>query len=171
MVPHAIASSRGEGVPSVSPLSRQSAETLERGLDLCRRDEWDKGLRFLGMLAESHERGGLPGLYYSFLGYGIARVEGRVSEGLKLCQHSIKLEFYQPENYLNLARTSLLAKNRKEAVEAITRGLAIDSNNVELKALARELGVRRRPVLRFLSRDNPLNRLLGWLRHSFKKSA
>jgi tetratricopeptide (TPR) repeat protein len=153
----------------VSPLSRESAEVLEKGLTLCRRDEWDKGLRILGLLTESPERAALPGLYYSFLGYGIARIEGRVTEGLKLCQHSIKLEFYQPENYLNLARTHLMTKNRREAVEAIRRGLAIDPNNLELKALARELGVRRPPVIRFLSRDNPLNRLLGWLRHSFKK--
>ena len=155
----------------LSQLSRGAVDILERGLDHCRRDEWDKGLRFLGMLVESPDRSRLPGLYYSFLGYGIARVEGRVAEGVKLCQHAIKLEFYQPENYLNLARTQLLAKNRKDAIEAIRRGLAIVPNYVELQALARELGVRRAPVIRFLSRDNPLNRLLGWLRHTFKKPA
>lgn len=153
----------------MSRLSRETAETLERGIGHCRRDDWDAGLRFLGRLAESDERPGLPGLFYSYLGYGIARCDGRLVEGLKLCNHAIKVEFYQPDNYLNLARTHLLAKDRSAAVEAIQGGLAIDPNHVELCALARELGVRRLPVVTFLSRDNPLNRLLGWLRHRFRR--
>jgi hypothetical protein len=152
----------------LSPLSRESAEALEKGLTLCRRQEWDKGLRLLGLLAEGPDRSSLPGLFYSYLGYGIARVEGKVAEGLKLCQHSIKVEFYQPDNYLNLARTHLLTRNRKEAVDAIRRGLKIDPNHVELTALSRDLGVRRPPVIGFLSRDNFLNRLLGAMRHRFK---
>jgi hypothetical protein len=153
----------------VSPLSREAADSLERGLLHCRRSEWDKGLFYLGRLAESPERAALPGLFYSFLGYGIARCEQRIDEGMKLCRHSIKIEFYQPDNYLNLARTALLAKNRKEAVDAVRRGLAIDSNNLDLQALAREMGVRRAPVVAFLSRDNFLNRFFGALRHRLKR--
>ena len=152
----------------MSPLTSEADEALKRGLGHCRRDEWDKGLRFLGALANSDQRSALPGLFYSYLGYGIARCEGRLAEGLKLCHHAVKMEFYQPENYLNLARTQLLAKDRSGAVEAIQGGLAVDPNHVELRALARELGVRRPPVVRFLSRDNPVNRLLGWLRHNLR---
>jgi hypothetical protein len=151
-------------------LSRETTEALQRGIGLCRRDDWDAGLKFLGRLAESDERAALPGLFYSYLGYGIARCEGRTAEGLKLCNHAIKVEFYQPDNYLNLARTCLLTKDRSGAVDAIRRGLAVDRNHVELKALARELGVRRPPVLTFLSRDNPLNYFLGWLRHRLSRS-
>src|SRR6185436_10106884 len=82
-------------------LRQEISETLGRGLELCRRGEWDLGLRYLGRLAEAGERTALPGLFYSYLGYGIALRQQRIDEGLRLCQHSVKVEFYQPENYLN----------------------------------------------------------------------
>ena len=86
--------------------------------------------------------GGLPGLFYSYLGYGIALRERRIREGLKLCRHSIKVEFYQAENYFNLARTCLLANDRKGAVQAVRGGLKIDRHNPHLLALYKELGIR-----------------------------
>lgn len=140
-------------------------ETLQRGLDLCRVGEWDRGLAILGYLAQSADRSSLPGLFYSYLGYGIARCEGRVEEGVKLCQHAIKIEFYQPENYVNLARAHILDKDRRGAVRAIEKGLKIDPHHADLLALRRDVGFRRLPVLAFLSRDHFLNRALGRLRH------
>lgn len=110
----------------------------------------------------------MPGLFYSYLGYGIARYQNRVSEGLKLCQHSIKVEFYQPENYVNLARTYLLSNDRSGAVKTVRSGLKIDPQNPDLLELYRDLGIRKLPVLSFLSRSNPLNRFLGSLRHTFR---
>lgn len=151
-------SAAGRGRPEIS-------DTLRRGLDFCRAGEWDRGLAILGYLAQSTDRSALPGLFYSYLGYGIARCERRVEEGVKLCQHAIKIEFYQPENYLNLARAQLLDDDRRAAVRAIAKGLKIDPHHLELLALQRDVGVRREPVLTFVSRDNLLNRLLGRLRH------
>jgi len=141
----------------------QLPEALRRGLEHCRLGEWDDGLYFLGKIAEAG-RTGLPGIFYSFLGYGIARCQGRAAEGLKLCQHAVKIQFYDLDNWVNLARTALLADNRAEAVRAITRGLKVDRNNQELQALYVELGIRRSPVLAFLSRSNPLNLILGRIR-------
>ena len=148
---------------------REISDTLSRALALCRQGEWNEGLAFLGQVAESGEPGSaLPGLFYSYLGYGIARCQGRVKEGLKLCQHSIKVEFYESENYLNLARTCLLDHDRAGAVRAVRDGLKVDPENAELLALYRELGIRQEPVLAFLSRSNPLNMLLGRIRNAFR---
>jgi monoamine oxidase len=94
-----------------------------------------------------------------------------VPEGLKLCQHSVKVEFYQAENYLNLARTCLLAKDRKGAIRAVRGGLKIDPHHEALLALYQELGIRSEPVLPFLDRRNPLNQILGQIRHAFRKTA
>lgn len=145
---------------------------LHRGLECCRRDDWNEGLLYLGQLAEADrsDRGSmeLPGLFYSYLGYGIARCQGKVKEGLKLCQHAIKVEFYEAENYVNLARTCLLAKDRSGAVRAVREGLKVDRQSLELQALYRELGIRREPVLGFLSRTHPLNMLLGRIRSALK---
>src|SRR5436309_3292367 len=46
-------------------------QTLRRGIDCCRRGDWNEGLRCLGQVAERGDTG-LPGVFYSYLGYGIA---------------------------------------------------------------------------------------------------
>ena len=108
----------------------------------------------------------LPSLYYSYLGRALAVRERRVKEGLRLCRHAVKMEFFQLDNYVNLARTCLLMDRRREAYDAVKEGLAIDAGHPELLLLRSELGARRPPVVGFLSRRNPVNRLLGRLRHS-----
>lgn len=153
-------------------VSLMTASTLKLGIECCRRGDWNEGLRYLRKIAEGEEAGSqLPGLFYSYLGYGIALCQQRVPEGLKLCQHSVKVEFYQAENYLNLARTCLLAKDRGGAVRAVRGGLKIDPHHEALLALYQELGIRSEPVLPFLDRRNPLNQILGQIRHAFRKSA
>lgn len=139
---------------------------LEKGIEACRRGDWETGLRLLGQVA--NQGGQQPGLFYSYLGYGIAKYQNRVEEGLKLCQHSIKVEFYQPENYVNLARAYLLRPDRPGAIRTIRAGLKVDPQNDELLVLHKELGIRKLPVLPFLSRDHVLNRLLGNLRHALR---
>jgi hypothetical protein len=144
-------------------------EMLRLGIESCRNGDWNEGLRNLGRIAAMGEEAGtLPGIFYSYLGYGIARKERRIQEGLKLCQHSVEVEFFQAENYLNLARTYMLARNRKAAVKAIRAGLKIDRGNRALLALYRELGIRKRPVLPFLPRSNVVNQFLGRIRHAWR---
>jgi tetratricopeptide (TPR) repeat protein len=153
-------------------LNRPSGPTAELtgaildAIDSCRRGDWPRGLPALARIAEQDERQtALPALAYSYLGYGIALRQQRIQDGLKLCQHAVRLEFYQAENFLNLARTQLLARHRRAAVRAVAEGLRIEPDNAALLELQRELGVRRSPVLPFLGRGNPLNLLLGRLRH------
>ncbi len=147
------------------------SDVLRRGIERCRRGEWDTGLAFLGRIAEADHSATLPGLFYSYLGYGIALRQKRIQEGLKLCQHSVKIQFYEPENYVNLARTHMLAKDRPSAVRAVLEGLKVIHHHPTLLELHRELGIRSLPVLPFLSRSNPLNQLLGRLRHSWRGDA
>lgn len=150
-------------MPNAEPVDR-SSEALQKGLALCRDGEWADGLFFLGKIAEAGRTAAMPGVFFSTLGYGIARYQQRTEEGLKLCRHAVKLQFYEPENYLLLARTALLCENKAEAVKAVRGGLKVDFQNKELQALSAELGIRQLPVLPFLSRSNPLNQLLGKLR-------
>lgn len=168
-MPSSSDSSSSGSIPAPEPLR---AETISRGLDLCRKGKWKEGMTLLGKIVEEAEPGsGLPGRVYSFLGYGVAREERRIQEGLRLCQHAIKIEFFQAENYLNLARIYLLADRKGPALRAIRDGLAMDRKNRELLALRRELGLRKSPVLPFLDRGNPLNVLLGRLRHRLRQKA
>jgi hypothetical protein len=150
---------------------RTLKQLAERGVNYCRQGDWDTGMACLARVAEV-DNGGmeLPSLFYSYLGFGIAYRERRIREGLDLCRHACRISFYEPENFINLARTCLLAGARAEAFRAIRRGYALDSGNATLRKLHRKLGVRRPPVLRFLSRQNPLNRWLGSVRHSVGRS-
>lgn len=146
-------------------------ELAQRGIDLCRKGEWQRGLELLAMVADQKDAGAeLPGTFYSYLGYGIARYDRRVREGLALCEHGVKREFYQPENYYNLARTYMLANQRRKAIETVIAGRQVDRRHAGLTRLHKELGIRRPPVLSFLSRNHFLNRLLGRMRHDWKSS-
>ncbi|MEM8934621.1 MAG: hypothetical protein AAGE94_25730, partial [Acidobacteriota bacterium] len=99
------------------------------------------------------------------------RYKNQVKEGLRLCRYALRLEFYQTENYVNLTRTCMLdPAYRREAFESVREGLKIDPDHPELQRLHAELGQRKSPVLPFLSRRNPLNRLLGALRHGVSRS-
>lgn len=137
---------------------------LDEGLAMCREEQWQSGLAVLGALLESEHRSALPGIFYSTLGYGLARFEKRYRDGIKLCEHGVKRQFYEAENYYNLARARLLLDDRSRAVRVLQKGLRMDPRHAGLLRLRRELGVRKQPVLRFLSRSNPLNRALGRLR-------
>lgn len=146
-----------------------STELAWQGIELCRKGSWRQGLDLLRQVADAEGRGSdLPSLFYSYLGFGIARFDRKVREGVALCQHAIKKEFFQPENYVNLARTHMLAGRRREAMEAIAAGRRLDPDDPGLAALHEELGVRRSPVLRFLPRRSFLNRLFGRVRHDLK---
>ncbi len=142
----------------------------ERGVNYCRQGDWDTGMACLARVAEV-DNGGyeLPSLFYSFLGFGIAHRERRIREGLGLCRHACRISFYEPENFINLARTCLIAGNRDEAYRAIRRGYALDESSTSLRRLHGKLGFRRPPVVPFLGRGNPINRLLGRVRYDLRR--
>ncbi|MEL7059782.1 MAG: hypothetical protein AAGN46_07120 [Acidobacteriota bacterium] len=151
--------------PAAAAVAATAAEVAWRGIDHCRRGEWMEGLSHLGRLAVGDESDEVPALAWSYLGYGLARQQGRLREGERLCERAVELEPYQPETHLLMARLHLLTDDRRAAVEAAVAGLATDPSHAGLLALAEELGERRRPVMPFLSRDHPINRALGRLRH------
>lgn len=157
-----VNSSVGDGRAS----RERRAAIFERGLERCRNGEWQDGLVDLAFLAERGAQGEVPALCYSYLGYGLAHHRGQVKKGLRLCKHAVKLEFFQPECYVNLARTALLDdRYRRKAADAVLDGLEIDPEHPELLELRQKLGARRSPVIPFLSRRNLFNQLLGWIRH------
>ncbi len=139
-----------------------------RGIELCRQGDWQEGLYWLSLAASTQEHSReLPGLFYAYFGYGLARYQGETSRGVLLCRRAVELEFYQPESYYFLASTHLLCDERRAALDVIERGLQVDASHEGLAELKRELGERRAPVLSFLPRRHLLNRALGRLRHSW----
>ncbi|MCZ6570820.1 MAG: tetratricopeptide repeat protein, partial [Deltaproteobacteria bacterium] len=93
----------------------------------------------------------------------LARVRQQFTGAVEIARGAIRQEFYNPELYLNLARIYLVFDFKAEAVRFLKRGLMVDPDSATLQGSLAELGVRRRPPLRFLPRTHPANRLLGRL--------
>ena len=94
--------------------------------------------------------------------------KGRYKEAAEFCQAAIEREFYNSDHYENLGRVWVEGGSRRKAVEAFDKGIALSPENRRLRKLREEIGVRRRPVIPFLHRDNPLNITLGRMRHRMK---
>ncbi len=138
---------------------------VDSGINHCRAGRWDKGVEYLRYVAAREPHGlGESGLFLSYLGCAMARMQGREQEGLALCEQAVKVEFYQPENWANLADVLILCGRKAEAMNAVEQGMDIDSRYRRLRAIHRRLGERRPPVVGFLSRSNPLNHMLGLVR-------
>jgi Flp pilus assembly protein TadD len=93
----------------------------------------------------------------------LALVRGQFMGAVELSRAAIRQEFYNPDLYLNLARIYLAFEFKAEAVRFLRRGLMVDPEHERIQRMLRELGVRRRPPLRFLPRNHPVNRMFGRL--------
>jgi hypothetical protein len=102
-------------------------------------------------------------LVESWYGLLMAVEGGRVGEGLSHCRNAVKVMFWDASVHEHLARVEIAAGQRKEALATIARGLSLAPENRELRGLRASLGVRRRPVVPFLERSNPINRWMGLL--------
>jgi tetratricopeptide (TPR) repeat protein len=117
----------------------------------------------LGHFRSAHRLEPSSALYASHYGLSLGLAERRLDRALALCREAAKREFFNPVHYLNLARLHLAFGFKAEAVRFLRRGLMIDPANDQIAELMRQLGVRRRPPLGFLRRQNLLNRWLGRL--------
>jgi len=99
--------------------------------------------------------------YVSYYGVTAALSKGEIKLGLELCTRAIKMEFYRPEFYVNLANFYDASGNKKGAITALTKGAKYDTKGEEIHNMLVELGVRKRPIIPFFKRANPLNKMLG----------
>ncbi len=109
--------------------------------------------------------------YRSYFGLCLGVAERRFDKALELCRSAAKEEFFNPALYHNLARVHLAFGFKAEAIRYLRRGLMIDPECEAIGAELRHLGVRRRPVLGFLRRENALNRWCGLLRRRVRQDA
>lgn len=104
----------------------------------------------------------------SWLGVTLVLVERNSALGVSLCEQAAR-PGPDPELLLNLARVHLALNSRERAVKALQRGLQAAPDDPRLLAAQEAMGRRLGPVLAFLSRGHPLNRLLGRLRHRWRR--
>ena len=113
-------------------------------------------------------------LLLSYYGYLQVLVDRKFRSGITACTRAILLlkkdtsfseaELY-PVFYLNLGRACIAAGKRKDAIVAFKNGLRYDAGNSDLWEELRNLGVRKKPPLSFLSRSHPINKVVGKILH------
>lgn len=98
----------------------------------------------------------------SYLAYCMAKERGQFKKAVSLCDGAMKEEPANSIHYLNLGKIYLLHGSREEAIRIYRDGLKFGDNPQILDELI-NLGIRKKPVISFLSRNNPLNKYLGLL--------
>ncbi|MFO0752496.1 MAG: hypothetical protein U0411_04105 [Thermodesulfovibrionales bacterium] len=98
----------------------------------------------------------------SYLALCIANQRGQIRKAVSLCEEAIQEDPENPVHYLNLGKVHLLAHNKENAIRVFREGLKYEVNQMIVDELVK-LETRKPPVVRFLSRDNPLNKYLGIL--------
>jgi tetratricopeptide (TPR) repeat protein len=129
-----------------------------RDLEAGRFNEALKRLRIAHSGAPTHAR------IRSYLGVAMAYGERNFSEARALCEGAARQDFFHPEVYLNLARVYLRFDRRAEALRYLRRGLMIAPGHAGIVAQMAQLGRRQLPIVSFLPRRHPVNRVLGTAR-------
>jgi tetratricopeptide (TPR) repeat protein len=150
-------------VPAPDPLA---LEALDEGLAAFRaRDVHAAHQAF----ERGHRRAPRHPPLMSWYGVTLVLVEKNSNLGVSLCDQALRLAGPEPELLLNQARVHLALNQRERSIRAIARGLELWPEHAALAAARDALGQRSAPVFAVLARRNPLNKLLGRLRHRWRR--
>jgi len=141
-------------------------ERFRRGLEAFQTGRQREALALFETAIELERRSGKKrpqARYLSYYGLCLALEENRVRDGIEICRQALPLESYNADLHLNMARALLVAGRRREAHEQLLRGAGLAPGHAEIYRALHAMGLRRRPAIPFLRRDNPLNVLLGRL--------
>ena len=102
--------------------------------------------------------------YHSYYGLCLGLTRMDIRQAMHQCRLAVRLDRYRPDCWWNLGRVALARNRRGEAYRAFTEGLKIQPDHRGLLEDSKRMGVRKRPVLTVVSRQNPLNVVLGRMR-------
>ena len=141
-------------------------ELLKQGREAIKEERWINAVDVYSQYCERMTDRDLTGPAGVLASYGLALGHTRrLKEGLELCKKAVAFDRRSPHAYASLAQLYLLAGSRKAAVETVARGLAYAPGHPVLSRLQEKVGVRQKPPLSFLPRNNTINRSLGRLLH------
>lgn len=101
-------------------------------------------------------------LLTSYFAYCLARERNEYHRALRLCKQAIESALPIPVLYLNLGRIFLTAGHKRQALNAFHHGLKLGRHPL-IVAEIKQLGIRKKPVIPMLPRNNTCNIYLGRL--------
>jgi hypothetical protein len=147
-------------------------ELLEAGRESVKREQWTRGLQILGSYVQRFTSRGETVPASALATYSLCLGHTKeLRRGLELCKRAQNADPRNPHIYWCLAQLALLGGSRKDAIEAVDRGLRAVPDNFVLLRLRKRLGVRQPPPIPFLDRKHRLNVRLGRLMHRMKGSS
>lgn len=105
----------------------------------------------------------VPPQLLSALGLCMAMAENRIQDGVQYCQRAINSEAFEAQYYYHLGMVYLKAPNKQKALSSFKKGLKLNPGHSKIRKQLHEIGVRKLPVLSFLSRAHFLNKFFGRL--------
>ena len=134
----------------------ENEELIEKGVKEADKGNWLAALACFEKIVQS---GGSP-ISHSYFAVCIARERGQFNKAEALCREAIVQEPDSTIHYLNLGKVFLVQGRKNDAILIFREGL---SHGIEKRLVdeLNKLGTRKKPVLPFLKRDNPLNKYLG----------
>ena len=143
-------------------VSEDLSGLVSRGIEECDRGNTLEGLMYL----EEASRKEKTPLLNSYLAYCLAREHKSYREAIELGTGAVNEQSENLVLYLNLARVYVMAGQRSNALKVLRQATKRGRNEQVLRLL-KKLGIRKSPVVPFFQRENPVNILLGRLRHKF----
>jgi tetratricopeptide (TPR) repeat protein len=148
-------------------LVQAAEESFQQGMRAYEEGRGREAMAFFEAAIALEKRFGSDGpqaRYLSHYGLCLGTIMQRRHEGVRYCKEAIELEGYNSDLQCNLGRVLIAAGLRKEAHRAFMRGLQLQPGHKGIVEELKHMGIRRKPALPFLSRDNQLNVLLGRMR-------
>ena len=149
-------------------LRRSAEDSFARGMEALSNGRRREALALFEAAIEIEKRNGAfcpQARYLSFYGLCLALEKKSLRDGIRFCQQAVNMEFYNPDLGYNLGWLLLKAGRRKEAYRVLIRERRLHPGHRGIREELKRMGRRRRRVLPFLSRRNPVNVWLGRIAH------
>lgn len=101
-------------------------------------------------------------LYCSNLAICLAKERREFKKAISLCNEAIKKDPKNSLHFLHLGRIHLLANQKRDAIRIFNMGLRFGENR-DIIAELNKFDRRRSPLVPFLDRGHPVNKILGKL--------
>lgn len=148
-------------------LDRTAEESFEKGMRALENNRWREALAYFEAAIQLERRNKVrqpQARYLSYYGLCLGLSRKRTREAINFCRQAALIEGFNPDLRWNLGRVLMAAGRRREAYEAYAAGLRQAPDHPGLRRELTTMGWRKRPVLAFLARENPLNIALGRMR-------
>jgi hypothetical protein len=158
-----------EALPMVELDRFDDEELLKRGRDALKLQRYPQAREFLSEYCSRQTKRDLSIPTGILASYALALGHTKsLKEGLDLCLKAVASDKRNPHIYWSLTQLYMLSGSRKKAVEALEVGLRVTPDHRGLLKLREDMGVRKPPPIRFLSRDSVVNVKLGKALHKLR---